>query len=105
MDKPGQGKKKGVDFTARRLLREGDKACRKGDWLLARRLYTNAHELLRHSPADHRLVHEKLVRVNRELGNWRSWLVGNLLLMSAPLGTFQLLARLRTSTGSSESVN
>ena len=105
MDKRQPGKKKGVDFTARRLLREGDKACRQGDWPLARRLYASAHEQLRHCPADHRLVHEKLVRVNRELGNWSRWLAGNLLLMSAPLGTFQLLARLRFSAGSGESAN
>ena len=91
------------EISVRRLIREGDKAMRQGELYTARRLYQNAHDQLRHIPADHRLIHEKLVEVNRELGNWGAWLAGNALLISAPLGTFRLLARLRTGRSSAQS--
>ena len=89
--------------SARRLIREGDKAMRQGELYTARRLYQSAHDQLRHEPADHRLIHEKLVEVNRELGNWGAWLAGNALLISAPLGTFKFLARLRPGRSSAQS--
>lgn len=98
-------KKKGVDFTARRLLREGDRAFRKADLLTAKRLYLAANQNMPHSPADYRLVHQKLVQVNRELGHWREWVTGNLLLISAPFGSFQLLSRLRFPRSSAQSGN
>lgn len=97
-------KRRSPDFTARRLMREGDQALRRGELNTARRLYQSARDLPVNAPADHRLLHEKLVMVNRELGNWGPWLVGNLLLISAPLGTFKLLARLRTERGSAQSL-
>lgn len=103
--KPAATKRRSPDFTGRRLIREGDRALRRGELRTAQRLYQSAHDQLRHSPADHRLVHEKLVVVNRELGNWASWLAGNMLLISAPLGTFRLLARLRPASGSAQSAH
>lgn len=90
-------------ISPRRLIREGDKAMRQGELYTARRFYQTAHNQLRHAPADHKLIHEKLVEVNRELGNWGAWLAGNALLISAPLGTFRLLARLRPTRSSAQS--
>lgn len=102
---PPSRKRQSPDFTARRLIREGDRAMHRGELQVARRLYQSAHKQLRHVPADHRLIHEKLVVVNRELGNWGAWLAGNMLLMSAPLGSFRLLARLRPARSSAQSAH
>lgn len=83
----------------RRLIREGDLAFHRGDLQAARRLYMAAHDQALDSPADHRLTREKLVRVDRELGNWGPWLASNLLLIGAPLGSFRMVARLHSLIG------
>ncbi len=79
---------------AKKCWHEGDHAFRRGDYSAALRLYRGAHDLVVDLPRWHRLAHEKLCPLHRETGRWVAWTRDNVLLTSAPLGTFHLLAAL-----------
>ena len=77
---------------AKKLWHEGDHATRRGDYSAALRLYGGAHDLVVDLPRWHRLAHEKLCAVHRRTGRWGRWARDNVLLITAPAGSFVLIS-------------
>ena len=76
---------------AKHIWHSGDQAFQKREYKVALRCYRAAHDLVIDIPGMHRAAHERLVEVHRELGMWSAWARDNALLVSAPLGGFQVL--------------
>ena len=77
---------------AEALWAQADRAMAAANHADAYRLYTEAHDLVTDCPDLHRRSHERLQVINRLTGNWREYLGDRFLLLTAPLGVFQLVA-------------
>ncbi len=82
---------------ARRLWKSGDAAFKKGQFVPAYRLWTEAHDLVTDCPQLHLEAHRKLRMVTRRHRNKIEYLTDTALVALAPLRIFDLIAFFKRS--------
>lgn len=77
----------------RRDVEQAQVAERAGQLAQAYALLRRAHDAVVDCPRLHQHVHRQLLRLNRRRGAYREMAIDALLLMTAPFGSFELVAR------------